>query len=79
MISWISEADGCLEVIGAILLIVVIWAAISFATAGIALWLWNIIAIPVFAAPVVGYWQMFGIMWLLRLLIPTPTFSSRKG
>jgi hypothetical protein len=44
MISWISEADGCLEVIGAILLIVVIWAAISFATAGIALWLWNIIA-----------------------------------
>lgn len=53
-------------IIGAILLIVVC----LFITTWIALWLWNIIAIPIFGAPALTFWQMYGLMWLVRLFFP---------
>lgn len=45
-------------------------AILLFGGAWIALWLWNVIAIPVFNAPALTFWQMYGLMWLLRLLFP---------
>ena len=63
---------GCL--VGLIMLPIII--LLSFLTAGIATWLWGLIVVPVFGLPALGYWQMFGLIWLLRLILPTNISSS---
>ena len=63
---------GCL--VGLIMLPIMI--LLSFLTAGIATWLWGLIVVPVFGLPALGYWQMFGLIWLLRLILPTNISSS---
>lgn len=69
------EAFGAIcTILGALLLL----AVCLFAGCWIALWLWNIIAIPIFGAPVLSFWQMYGLMWLLRLLIPGRGVSVKK-
>ena len=55
---------GCLAIMVAFLLVI----ASVFIYAAIGMWLWNIIVVPVFCAPVLGYWQMFGLMWLVRMI-----------
>ena len=57
---------GCLVA----LLMLPILILLSFLTAGLATWLWGLIVVPVFGAPVISYWQMFGLIWLLRLVWP---------
>lgn len=49
---------------------IVLMAILLFGGAWIALWLWNMIMVPVFAAPALTFWQMYGLMWLLRFLFP---------
>ena len=66
---------GCLTALFIIPLLIVL----SFITAGIATWLWGLIAVPLFHAPVLGYWQMFGLIWLLRLMLPNYISSSSKN
>lgn len=66
---------GCL--VGLIMLPIII--LLSFLTAGIATWLWGLIVVPVFGLPALGYWQMFGLIWLLRLVLPTHISSSSKN
>lgn len=66
---------GCLAGLLAIPFIVLL----SFLTAGIATWLWGLIVVPVFGLPALGYWQMFGLIWLLRLILPTSVSSSGKN
>ena len=51
---------------------------LSFITAGLATWLWGLIVVPVFGAPILTYWQMFGLIWLLRLMLPNYVPSSSK-
>ena len=34
----------------------------------LALWLYNVILIPVFNAPAISFWQMYGLRWLIHLL-----------
>ena len=65
---------GCLVA----LLMLPILILLSFLTAGLATWLWGLIVVPVFGAPVLGYWQMFGLIWLLRLMLPNHISSSSK-
>ena len=40
----------------------------AFLTAAIGMWLWNAILVPMFAFPIIGYWQMYGIIVLVRLV-----------
>lgn len=49
----------------------------GFIGAAIATWLWGLIIVPVFGAPVLGYWQMYGIIILIKLLFPISVSSSK--
>ena len=61
-----NSSESCLAVIIAVLATI----AVSFLWAGLALWFWNIAIVSAFAAPTLGYWQMYGIYWLVRILVP---------
>ena len=67
-----------MEVFGKIMTILLIVLCLSFIGAGIALWLWNAVAIPAFGAPALGYWQMYGLIWLLRFIVPTSISTGSK-
>lgn len=64
------------EGITAVVLIVISVAIFGLILAGIANWIWGLIIVPVFGAPVLTYWQMYGIMILIRLLFPINMSSS---
>ena len=36
--------------------------------AALSLWLWGLIIIPIFNAPILTFWQMFGLCLLARLM-----------
>lgn len=57
---------GCFIVIFTIIMTI----AVSFLWAGLAFLLWNTVIVSAFAAPALGYWQMYGIYWLVRILVP---------
>ncbi len=65
-------AEGCLIILGLILLV----AVLCLLGAAIAMWLWNVIMVPVFGMPVLGYWQMYGIMILARMIFGRSSSSS---
>lgn len=63
---------GCMVVIWAIIGMI----ALLFVGPLITMWLWNWIAVDLFALPVIGYWQAFGLEWLCNILFkPTITTS----
>lgn len=69
------EDYGCGVVLGALVLVI----ALLFAEVGIILWLWNLLVVPLFGAPVLTYWTAFGLKILVNLLVPTSSnFSSSK-
>ena len=53
--------SGCLAAIIALFIVLFLGAAIG-------MWLWNAILVPMFAFPIIGYWQMYGIMILGKLI-----------
>jgi hypothetical protein len=55
-----------------IILTVILYAAIG-------MWLWNLILVPLFGAPVIGYWQMYGIMILARMIFGRGSSSSSSN
>ena len=63
--------SGCLAAIVAILIV-------CFLGAAIGMWLWNAIMVPVFTLPALGYWQMYGIMILAKLIFGGTSISSSK-
>ena len=60
---------GCLAALIALFII-------CFLGAAIGMWLWNAILVPMFGAPVIGYWQMYGIMILGKLIFGGYSTSS---
>ena len=64
--------------IGAIVTAIFVALVFGFIGAAIVLWLWNIIIIPVFHAPVLTYWQVYGLISLIRLVLPTSTKTVEK-
>lgn len=72
MEEFLAVLGGCLVVFIVVFLSLFIYAAIGC-------WLWGLIMVPVFGLPALGYWQMFGLMWLLRLLFGRSSgYSSSK-
>lgn len=41
---------------------------IAFAFAGILMWLWNAVIVILFSAPVINYWQAFGLYIISNIL-----------
>lgn len=69
------EDYGCGVVFCALALII----ALLFAEVGIIMWLWNLLVVPLFGAPVLTYWIAFGLKILVNLLVPTSSnFNSSK-
>ena len=64
------------EAITAVVLMAIFIIVFGLVLAGIANWLWGLIIVPVFGAPVLTYWQMYGIMILIKLLFPINISSS---
>ena len=62
---------GCLSALVAALII-------SLILAGFAQWLWMIIIVPKFGAPVLTFWEMYGLIVLLRILFAFNTTTYHK-
>jgi hypothetical protein len=54
----------------ALLWVIVIIAAILLPIAVIASWIWNSVAVSVFGFPHLTALQMYGIIWLVHLILP---------
>ena len=65
-----------MEAFGKIVLALIVVFLVIFLYAAIGCWLWAIIMVPVFGLPALGYWQMFGLMFLLRMLFGSGGSSS---
>ena len=59
-----SFGEGCAVVLASVFVI----CLALFLVPAIELWLWGLVMIPVFGAPVLTYWQMFALNWLCGLL-----------
>lgn len=64
------------EIIGRFLAVIFVVVISGLIGAAIATWLWGLIIVPVFGAPVLGYWQIYGIIILIKLLFPMNISSS---
>jgi hypothetical protein len=60
--------DTFAEVLGYILLLILLVGVLLFAVPALELWLWGLVMVPVFGAPVMTFWQMFGLNVLIGLL-----------
>ena len=68
-----------LEIFGGCMLAILVLVICIFLYAAIGMWLWNIILVPLFGAPIIGYWQMYGIMILARLIFGRSSTSSSSN
>lgn len=68
----VEAFSGCLAAIIAVIIV-------CFLGAAIGMWLWNAILVPMFAFPVIGYWQMYGIMILAKLIFGGYSTSSKNS
>ena len=46
-----------------------------FLVAWLGQWLWNTIVVVKFCAPYLTYWEMFGLMVMVRLFFPVINFN----
>lgn len=64
---------GCFSWCLIILLVIgLIWLDVQ-----IACWLWGLIAVAIFGLPALSWWQMFGLIWLMRFIMPTSSVRVR--
>ena len=50
---------------------VIIVILFLFLLVGVATWLWGVIMAGIFGLPTLTYWQMWGLQFLIWILIPT--------
>ena len=74
-----STSDYVFTAIGAVVMALIIALTFGFIGAAIAVWLWKLIIIPVFNAPEISYWQMYGLLFLVRIILPTSTKTVEKN
>ena len=66
-----SFGESC----GATLLVICL---VLFVVPALELWLWGLVMVPVFSAPIMTYWQMFALNWLCGLLFRSRTTVNTK-
>jgi hypothetical protein len=59
-----NDHDGC----GVIVLAILGLIALAFLSPLITMWLWNWVAVEMFALPVITYWKAVGLTWLCHIL-----------
>ena len=69
-----SFDEGCAVVLASILVI----CLALFLVPALELWLWGLVMVPVFGAPVLTYWQMFALNWLCGLLFRSRVTVNNK-
>ena len=62
------EREGCLNAIIMFLIIMALSSGMLFLLAYFAMLLWNSIVVDLFSLPVITYWKMLGLMFLIKLL-----------
>lgn len=74
--AWSKHDDvGC----GIIILCAILVIGLLFLGPAITMWLWNWVAVELFALPYIGYWQAFGLQWLCHILFGrTVTVRSKS-
>lgn len=75
----LEKKKSGLEIFGGCMLAILVLVICIFLYAAVGMWLWNIILVPLFGAPVIGYWQMYGIMILARLIFGRSSTSSSSN
>lgn len=63
-------ADGCLKIIGIVLVSFAVAFLIDFVVAYLVMLCWNYIVPTLFGLPQIGYWQAFVLLLLLGMLFP---------
>jgi len=66
-------------VVGIALGAVAIAILLIFLFAFPVMWLWNALIPQLFQGPVLGFWQTFGLLVLVRLILPSSTKTSAKS
>lgn len=46
--------------------------------AAVGVWLWGLIAVNIFGLPALTYWQFYGLLILLRILLPYNNSNKNK-
>ena len=59
------------EVLVGCITAIILGLIVMFLGPAIACWLWGTIIVPIFGAPILTYWQMFGVMILARIVLGT--------
>ena len=75
----LEKKKSGLEIFGGCMLAILVLVICIFLYAAVGMWLWNIILVPLFGAPIIGYWQMYGIMILARLIFGRSSTSSSSN
>lgn len=70
--SGLEILGGCMVAILVVVVSIILYAAIG-------MWIWNVTLVPMFGAPVIGYWQMYGIMILARMIFGRSSSSSSSN
>lgn len=69
--------DSGAEILAAIL-ILVIALILALLGAWIGVWLWGLIMVNIFGLPALTFWQFYGLMILLHILLPGGGVQRKK-
>lgn len=69
--------DTGAEILAAIL-ILVIALILALIGAWIGVWLWGLIMVNIFGLPALTFWQFYGLMILLHILLPGRGVQRKK-
>jgi hypothetical protein len=61
--------------LGAVALAIVLIFLFAFPV----MWLWNALVPQLFHGPVLGFWQTFGLLVLVRLILPSSAKTNAKS
>ena len=59
--------------------VIAVGAILVFLFAFPVMWLWNSLIPQLFHGPVLSFWQTFGLLILVRMIMPTSTKTSNSS
>lgn len=60
-----------------ILLALLLDLALFILYAAFGTWLWNMLMPVIFGLPTIGFWQMYGLIWLSRFFFYHPNYDMK--
>ena len=63
--------DGCMKYLLMVFVVLGLTLVFALIFAYFGVLLWNYAVVPIFGLPQITYWQMFALMVLVRLFIPS--------